>query len=622
MTVARTWSVALAGVEGEPVEVEADLSKQTPEFKIIGLPDKALGEAVQRVHNACANSGLSLPRRRLTVNLSPASLPKHGSGFDVAIAIASLATEGPMDAASVASTVHLGELGLDGRLRPVPGILPAVVAAARAGHRRVVVPFANRAEAELVDGDGGARRGQSRQVAAWHGADVEVPDDEPVSAGDADETTVAERARPRGRHRSARGRRGARRPPRRAATTCSCAGHPAPGKTMLARRLPGILPDLDDRAALTAASIRSLCGSPVKALSRTPPFEAPHHTASVAALVGGGSRVLRPGAIARATEGILFLDEAGEFQASALDALRQPLESGTITIHRATATAQFPARFQLILATNPCPCGDYGIRGGTCTCVPAAIRRYLGQAVGAAAGPDGHRAHAGARLGRTARRAARRRHHDGDRPVARRGGEGPCDAPARRDAMATERAASRHLAARRAGSAARDRAPSARCRAAPRRADAPRVRPGPPSRMDHRGPRWEPAARLGAHRPSAVPEEGDRAMTAFELTSAAARRALRPDASSAARGRRGHRRALRAHRVESPHRAGGRRGRPADPRARRRRRAASGNGRDGGRHGAHRGRARQGPEPVDASAEPGRRRGVAADRGERTACRS
>ena len=381
MTVARTWSVALAGVEGEPVEVEADLSKQTPDFKIIGLPDKALGEAVQRVHNACANSGLSLPRRRLTVNLSPASLPKHGSGFDVAIAIASLATEGTMDAASVASTVHLGELGLDGRLRPIPGILPAVVAAARAGHRRVVVPFANRAEAALVDGMDVLGAVNLAQVAAWHGADVEVPDDEPVSAGDADETTVAEAldlADVIGQREAVE-----------ALVTAAAGGHhllmcgpPGAGKTMLARRLPGILPDLDDRAALTAASIRSLCGSPVKALSRTPPFEAPHHTASVAALVGGGSRVLRPGAIARATEGILFLDEAGEFQATALDALRQPLESGTITIHRATATAQFPARFQLILATNPCPCGDYGIRGGTCTCVPAAIRRYLARLSG------------------------------------------------------------------------------------------------------------------------------------------------------------------------------------------------------------------------------------------------
>ena len=246
MTVARTWSVALVGVEGEPVEVEADLSNQTPEFKIIGLPDKALAEAVQRVHNACANSGLPLPRRRLTVNLSPASLPKQGSGFDVAIAIASLATEVPMDAASVASTVHLGELGLDGRLRPIPGILPAVVAAARAGHRRVVVPHANRAEAQLVDGVEVLGAVNLAQVAAWHGADVEVPDDEPVAPA----TTRPPRPRstsisPTSSASARRSRHSSRRP--RAGTTCSCAGRPGAGKTMLARRLPGILPDLDDR---------------------------------------------------------------------------------------------------------------------------------------------------------------------------------------------------------------------------------------------------------------------------------------------------------------------------------------------------------------------------------------
>jgi magnesium chelatase family protein len=159
-------------------------------------------------------------------------------------------------------------------------------------------------------------------------------------------------------------------------------GPPGAGKTMLARRLPGILPALDDGAALASASIRSLAGSRVVELSRTPPFEAPHHSASVAALVGGGTRFIRPGAIARASEGVLFLDEAGEFASSALDALRQPLESGSITIHRAGAQAQYPARFQLVLATNPCPCGDYGIRGGTCTCPPAAIRRYLGRLSG------------------------------------------------------------------------------------------------------------------------------------------------------------------------------------------------------------------------------------------------
>lgn len=159
-------------------------------------------------------------------------------------------------------------------------------------------------------------------------------------------------------------------------------GPPGAGKTMLARRLPGILPDLDDEAALQAASLRSLAGLPIRVLSRTPPFEAPHHSASVAALVGGGSRTVRPGAIARASGGVLFLDEAGEYGAHALDALRQPLESGEIEIHRAGFRARFPARFQLVMATNPCPCGQYGVPGGVCTCPSLAIRRYLGRLSG------------------------------------------------------------------------------------------------------------------------------------------------------------------------------------------------------------------------------------------------
>ncbi|MDQ1128795.1 YifB family Mg chelatase-like AAA ATPase [Microbacterium sp. SORGH_AS_0888] len=380
MSVVRTWAVALVGLEGTPVEVEADLSKQTPEFRIIGLGDRALGEAVQRVTNACANSGLELSRRRLTVNLSPASLPKHGSGFDLAIAVAAIAEEFRLEERSLARTVHLAELGLDGRLRPVSGVLPAVAAAARAGFSRIVVPHAAAAEAGLVPGIEVVGAVSLAEVARLHGAEVAVPDCAPVAVPvpDVSEPEVPDLADVVGQPDAVA-----------ALVTAAAGGHhlllsgpPGAGKTMLAQRLPGILPPLDEQAALVAACVRSLSGTPVTTLSRVPPLEAPHHSATMAALVGGGSRVIRPGAIARASEGVLFLDEAGEFAASVLDALRQPLERGWIDIHRSGVSARYPARFQLVLATNPCPCGNYGVRGASCECPPMAIRRYLGRLSG------------------------------------------------------------------------------------------------------------------------------------------------------------------------------------------------------------------------------------------------
>ncbi len=374
MSVSRTWAVALTGLRGDLVEVEADVSSQTPEFSIIGLADKALGEAGRRVRNACANRGLDLPKRRITVNLSPASLPKRGSGFDVAIAVAALATTSPMDAAHVAGTVHIGELGLDGRLRPVPGVLPAVVAAHRAGLARVVVPAANADEATLVDGVEVFAATCLAEVVRWHGGVSDAPDLAPVAAAtsSASEDVALELGDVVGQPEAVD-----------ALVVAAAGGHhvlmsgpPGAGKTMLARRLPGILPPLDDDAALAVASVRSLSGETVTRLSRVPPFESPHHGATAAALIGGGSGVIRPGAIARASEGVLFLDEGGEFPASVLDALRQPLESGTIHLHRSGVAATYPARFQLVVATNPCPCGQHGVPGGVCECAPQAIRRY------------------------------------------------------------------------------------------------------------------------------------------------------------------------------------------------------------------------------------------------------
>ncbi|MCL2465571.1 MAG: YifB family Mg chelatase-like AAA ATPase [Micrococcales bacterium] len=378
----RTRSVCLVGVTGHVVDVEAHLAPSLPAFALVGLPDAALTEARDRVRAAVASSGLPWPNRRITVNLSPAALPKAGSGLDLAIAVAVLAGAGLVDAAAPASVVHLGELGLDGRLRPVRGVLPAVAAAVAAGLPRVVVPTANVAEAALVPGALVSGAASLAQVAARYGADVEVPVGDPVPALVTPRAPVAcvDLADVVGQQEA-----------RCALEVAAAGGHhllmvgpPGAGKTMLAARLPGVLPDLDEIAAVEVTAVHSLAGAfdPAGGLLRRPPFEDPHHTATPAAVIGGGSGVPHPGAASRAHRGVLFLDEAPEFSTAVLNTLRQPLEHGEVVLHRAGGIARYPARFQLVLAANPCPCGGFVGKGVACTCTAHQRRRYFGKLSG------------------------------------------------------------------------------------------------------------------------------------------------------------------------------------------------------------------------------------------------
>ena len=391
--------MTLVGVQGHLVDVEADLGQGVPSFSLVGLPDTSLSESRDRVRAAVVNSGQPWPStRRITINLSPASLPKRGSSFDLAIAAAVLAAQSAVPPGVFDRAVLLGELGLDGRARPVRGVLPAVAAAAAAGVESVVVPAANAAEARLVPGLRVTGVRSLRELVALarseplpeeafvdaddddhddaeaRGAAGADPDATPVTSGEPDLRDVLGQATARF-----------------AMEVAAAGGHhvlmlgpPGAGKTMLAERLPGLLPALDSAAALEVTAVHSVAGTlpPGTPLVTRPPFQAPHHNASVPAIVGGGSSQVRPGAASLAHRGVLFLDEAPEFAPAVLDALRQPLESGEITVSRLVAQVRFPARFQLVLAANPCPCGLAVGKGSDCRCSPMAKLRYLGRLSG------------------------------------------------------------------------------------------------------------------------------------------------------------------------------------------------------------------------------------------------
>ncbi|WP_347756984.1 YifB family Mg chelatase-like AAA ATPase [Agrococcus sp. ProA11] len=374
----RAQCVALRGLAGIGVQIEVHASSGLPAVVIVGLPGPAVQQARHRTWSAISRMGLTAPTGRVVINLTPASLPKAGTHFDLAMAIAVLRASGVVPADD-GRTALLGELGLDGRLRPVAGTLPFARAAAEAGMTRLVVPSASVDEASLVGGLRVQGAPSLAHAAALLGAELDPAPVDPVP-GD----PVPQRPHETVDLADVVGNRDAVEALEIAAAGAHhlmMVGPPGAGKTMLAMRLPGILPSLTQQQALEVASLRSLCGVAVpSALDLVPPFEHPHHTATGVALIGGGSGVIRPGAAARASHGVLFLDEAPEFPRAVLDMLRQPLESGTITVDRAAGSATFPACFQLLLAANPCPCGLFGT--GECTCAPQQRRRYFGRLSG------------------------------------------------------------------------------------------------------------------------------------------------------------------------------------------------------------------------------------------------
>ncbi|WP_344253942.1 YifB family Mg chelatase-like AAA ATPase [Terrabacter carboxydivorans] len=386
MGLGRTRSVGLRGVHGFVVDVEAHVTQGLPGFAISGLGDSAVKQSSDRIKAAAALiDKLPVSQRRVTVNLSPAGERKVGTGFDLGIFVAVAAAMDLVTVGVVRDVVHIGEVGLDGTVRPVPGVLPLVRAASLAGVRHVVVPVANAAEARLVSGvhvhpvadvvelvHRYGALGKGRAVEEVPVPLVAAPPPEPVRdlsevVGQADAKLALEIAAAGGHH-------------------LLFAGPPGAGKTMLAERLPGLLPELGEAESMEVTAIHSVLGTlgsghEARLISR-PPFVAPHHGASQAAVIGGGSGHIRPGAITQAHRGVLFLDETPEFDKGVLQSLRTPLERGTVSIARAHETVTFPSRFQLVLAANPCPCGNGWGKGLDCTCTPLMRRSYFGRLSG------------------------------------------------------------------------------------------------------------------------------------------------------------------------------------------------------------------------------------------------